>query len=65
MKPRFEVEPYLRSGRLQVVLPQSPPPAVQLAAVYPHRKFQDPKLRLFLDFMVTRCQRMVRDALAA
>ena len=65
MKPRFEVEPYLRSGRLQVVLPQAPPPAVQLAAVYPHRKFQDPKLRLFLEFMVARCQRMVRDALAA
>ena len=47
------------------MLPQAPPPAVQLAAVYPHRKFQDPKLRLFLEFMVARCQRMVRDALAA
>lgn len=63
MKPRFEVEAYLRSGRLRTILPEAPPPPVQLAAVYPHRKFQDPKLRLFLDFMVARCQRMVRDAL--
>ncbi len=64
MKPRFEVEAHLRSGRLCAVLPTAPPPPVQLAAVYPHRKFQDPKLRLFLDFMVARCQRLVRDALA-
>ena len=36
---------------------------VQLAAVYPHRKLQDPKVRLLLDFMAERCQRLIRDIL--
>ena len=63
-KPRFEVEPYIRDGRLKVILPDTPPLPIQLAAVFPHRKFQDPKVRLLLDFMAERCQRMIRDALS-
>jgi len=61
MKPRFEVEPFIRDWRLKVILPETPPTPVQLAAVYPHRKFQDPKVRLLLDFMAERCQRLIRD----
>ena len=63
-KPRFDVEPFLRDGRLKVILPQYPPEPAQLAAVYPHKKFQDPKVRLLLDFMAERCQRMIREILA-
>jgi len=63
-KPRFDIEPFIRDGRLKVILPDTPPEPVQLAAVYPHRKFQDPKVRLLLDFMAERCQRMIRDILA-
>ena len=63
-KPRFEVEPYIRDGRLRPILPDNPPTPVQLAAVYPHRKLQDPKIRLLLDFMAERCQRLIRDILA-
>jgi DNA-binding transcriptional LysR family regulator len=62
-KPRFEVEPYIRDGRLKVILADMPPVPIQLAAVFPHRKFQDPKVRLLLDFMADRCQRMIREAL--
>ena len=62
-KPRFEVEPFIRDGRLVPVLPDFAPEPVQLAALYPHRKLQDPKIRLFLDFMAERCQRMVRGLL--
>lgn len=62
-KPRFEIEPYLRDGRLKVILAETPPLPVQLAAVYPHKKLQDPKVRLLLDFMAERCQRMIRDIL--
>jgi DNA-binding transcriptional LysR family regulator len=62
-KPRFEVEPYIRDGRLKVILSETPPVPIQLAAVFPHRKFQDPKVRLLLDFMAERCQRMIREAL--
>ncbi len=63
-KPRFEVEPFIRDRRLKVILPGAPPTPVQLAAVYPHKKLQDPKVRLLLDFMAERCQRLIRDLLA-
>ncbi len=63
-KPRFEVEPFIRDRRLQVILPGTPPTPVQFAAVYPHKKFQDPKVRLLLDFMAERCQRLIQDILA-
>jgi len=64
LKPRFEVEPFIRDRRLQVILPGAPPAPVQLAAVFPHRQYQDTKLRLLLDFMSDRCQRMIRDILS-
>jgi DNA-binding transcriptional LysR family regulator len=64
-KPRFDVEPFIRDRRLKVILPDHPPTPVQLAAVYPHKNLQDPKVRLLLDFMADRCQRMIRDIMAA
>ena len=63
-KPRFEVEPFIRDGRLEIVLPNNPPAPIQLAAVYPHKKLQDPKVRLLLDFMADRCGRLIKHALA-
>jgi len=63
-KPRFEVEPFIRDQRLKVILPATPPVPVQFAAVYPHKKLQDPKVRLLLDFMADRCQRLIKDLLA-
>lgn len=62
-KPRFEIEPYLRDGRLKVILPHNPPLPVKLAAIFPHRNLQDPKLRLLVDFMSERCQRMIGEIL--
>ncbi|PSJ55924.1 LysR family transcriptional regulator [Pseudaminobacter soli (ex Li et al. 2025)] len=63
-KPRFDVEHFIREGRLKIILPETPPMPVQLAAVYPHKNLQDPKVRLLLDFMADRCQRLIREALA-
>jgi DNA-binding transcriptional LysR family regulator len=63
-KPRFEIEPFIRDRRLKIILPANPPMPVQLAAVYPHKKLQDPKVRFLLDFMADRCQRMIREVLA-
>ena len=63
-KPRFEVEPFIRDHRLKIIMPDTPPTPVQLAAVYPHKNLQDPKVRLLLDFMADRCQRLIRDLLA-
>ncbi|MCO5082484.1 MAG: LysR family transcriptional regulator [Rhizobiaceae bacterium] len=63
-KPRFEIEPFIRDRRLKIIMTETPPVPVQLAAVYPHKKLQDPKVRLLLDFMAERCQKMIRDILA-
>ncbi|HTV67359.1 MAG TPA: LysR family transcriptional regulator [Rhizobiaceae bacterium] len=63
-KPRFEVEPFIRDQRLKMILTKTPPTSVQLAGVYPHKKLQDPKVRLLLDFMADRCQRLIKDLLA-
>lgn len=63
-KPRFDIERYLADGQLKIVLPENPPLPVQLAAVYPHKNFQDPKVRLLLDFMSERCQRIIREILS-
>ncbi|MEM6463907.1 MAG: LysR family transcriptional regulator [Pseudomonadota bacterium] len=62
-RPRFEVQRFINSGALIEVLPQYPPVAAKLAVIFPHKDFQDPKLRLFIDFMAARCQKMIRAAL--
>lgn len=58
-KPLFEVKSYLNEGSLVEILKETPPASVQLAAIYPHKRFQDPKVRLMIDFMAERCQRMI------
>jgi DNA-binding transcriptional LysR family regulator len=62
-KPLFEVKAYLRQGRLIEILRDTPPAPVQLAAIYPHKRFQDPKVRLMIDFMAERCQRLIGELL--
>ena len=52
LKPVFEVAEHLASGRLVPVLEHEPPLPIQLACLYMHRRRQDPKARLFIDFMV-------------
>lgn len=64
MKPLFEVAEYLRDGRLVVVAESTPPIPVQLSCLYPHRRFKDPKIRLFVDFMVARCKAEIGAAVA-
>lgn len=63
-KPLFEVKHHLNSGALRVILEDTPPVSVQLAAVYPHKRFQDPKVRLMIEFMAERCQRLIAEMLA-
>ncbi|MCV2891814.1 LysR family transcriptional regulator [Lentibacter sp. XHP0401] len=52
LKPVFEVHEHLANGRLVPVLESEPPLPIQLACLYMHRRKQDPKARLFIDFMV-------------
>ena len=58
-KPLFEVKSHFNEGTLRAILEDTPPASIQLAAIYPHKRFQDPKVRLMIDFMTERCQRLV------
>jgi len=54
-KPRFDVAHHLDSGELIEVLPRTPPMDSTFGCLYPHRKLQDPKVRLFVDFVIDHC----------
>jgi DNA-binding transcriptional LysR family regulator len=54
-KPRFEVAEHLKSGRLVELAEETPPTSTPLSCVYPHKRLQDPKARLFLDHILALC----------
>ncbi|WP_343116048.1 LysR family transcriptional regulator [Ostreiculturibacter nitratireducens] len=56
MKPWFEVAEHLRQGRLVPVAEATPPLPTQFVCLTQHRRFTDPKIRLFTDFIVSRCK---------
>ncbi|EEX08234.1 transcriptional regulator, LysR family [Ruegeria lacuscaerulensis ITI-1157] len=60
MKPVFEVAEHLKAGRLVPVAQDTPPVPVQMACLYTHRRHQDPKARLFMDFVIDRIGAVVR-----
>lgn len=61
LKPRFEVAEYLASGELVPVCEENPPYAVSLACIFPHKRLQDPKSRLFIEFMVAAIKQALAD----
>ncbi len=64
LKPVFEIADHLAQGRLVGVADATPPLDIQLACLYPHKRLQDPKSRIFIDFMVAECKRALSDILA-
>lgn len=50
-RPRYEMADHLARGRLIEVLPHNPPVPAQFGVLTPHRRLQDPKVRLFADFI--------------
>lgn len=60
MKPVFEISDHLRSGRLVPVAEQTPPTPIQMACLFTHRRRQDPKTRLFMEFMIDRIAATVK-----
>ncbi len=49
-KPLVEVGKFIASGQLVKVAVDSPPVSLPFSCVYPHKRLQDPKVRLFIDF---------------
>lgn len=62
MKPMFEIADHIAKGRLIPVATQTPPEPIQMACLYTHRKRQDPKTRLFMEFVIERIGAAVRDS---
>lgn len=60
-KPCFDIARHLDDGTLVEVLPDTPPLPSMFGCIYPHRRLQDSKVRLFIDFILARC----RDRLGA
>ena len=54
LKPVFEVAHHLKSGALVVVGEENPPEPIQMACLFTHRRHQDPKTRLFMEFVSAR-----------
>lgn len=51
LKPVFEVAEHLHSGALVPVAQATPPLAVTLSILTPHRRLRDPKISLFCDYI--------------
>ncbi|MEX3014635.1 LysR family transcriptional regulator [Gymnodinialimonas hymeniacidonis] len=62
MKPVFEVAHHLRAKRLIAVARQTPPEPIQMACLFTHRRMQDPKTRLFMEFVIDRVSSTIHDA---
>ncbi len=56
-KPRFDVAQHLRDGALVEILPDNPPTPSSFGCLYPHRRLQDPKIRLFIDYMTQEAKK--------
>lgn len=54
LKPVFEVAEHLKSGALVPVAEKTPPEAIQMACLFTHRRRQDPKTRIFMEFIIDR-----------
>ena len=52
LKSIWEIGPYLKDHRLEIVLPDYKPVAHSIHALYPHARFLPPRVRAFIDFMV-------------
>jgi DNA-binding transcriptional LysR family regulator len=61
LKPAFEVAEYLATGELVPVCEENPPYPVSLACIFPHKRLQDPKSRLFIDYMIAAIKHALAD----
>lgn len=61
LKPAFEIADHLASGALVTVAEETPPQPVTLACLFPHKRLQDPKSRLFIDYMVAAVKKALAE----
>ncbi|AUH34941.1 LysR family transcriptional regulator [Paracoccus tegillarcae] len=57
-RPAYEVAEHLKAGRLIEILPENRPPPAQFGCLTPHRRLQDPKVRMFADVAVRELKKL-------
>ncbi|MBV7395689.1 LysR family transcriptional regulator [Mameliella sediminis] len=62
LKPIFEIAEHLETGRLVPVAVETPPEPIQMACLFTHRRRQDPKTRLFMEFVIERIAAVIGEA---
>ena len=60
LKPVFEVAEHLKADRLVMVAEETPPEPIQRACLFTHLRHQDPKTRLFMDFVIDRIGHVIK-----
>ncbi len=63
-RPKFEVAVHLKSGSLVRVLEETPPLSSTFGCLYPHRKLQEPKVRLFMEYVAKHSKSHINDLLS-
>lgn len=49
--PRYRIEAELRTGALEVLLPELPPPSLPVSVLYPQNRQLSPRVRVFVDWL--------------
>lgn len=62
LKPVYEIASHLAAGDLVEVCADTPPLPIQISVLYTHRRHQDPKARLFMEFMASRIRTDIADS---
>ena len=50
----YQIEPLIKQGKLQIVLPEYEPPPIPINVMYTHAKLMSSRIRIFVDWMATR-----------
>lgn len=59
-KPCFEIADHLNADRLVPVATDTPPSDLPFSCLFPHKRLQDSKSRVFMDHMVTACLQQIK-----
>ena len=49
--PRYHIEHEIQDGRLQLILPDTPPPRMPLSVLYPQNRQLSARIRVFSEWM--------------
>lgn len=64
-KTRFDVAAHLDSGALVEVATDTPPTPQPFSCLYPHKRLQDPKIKLFIDHVIKGSRAEIERAAAS